>query len=54
MEGVRYRWVVLGLAWLLFGSLYLFWYDMGTLAPKLMEIYGIDQTTYSLAFTLRG
>lgn len=52
MEGVRYRWVVLGLAWLLFGSLYLFWYDMGTLAPKLMEIYGIDQTTYSLAFTL--
>lgn len=47
-----YRWVVLGLAWLLFGTLFLFWYDMGTLAPVLMETYGIDQTTYSLAFTL--
>ncbi|MEM0202471.1 MAG: MFS transporter [Archaeoglobaceae archaeon] len=48
----RRRWIVLAVSWLLFGSLVFAWYAMGTLAPVLMELYRVDQTTYSLAFTL--
>ncbi|MEM2059155.1 MAG: MFS transporter [Archaeoglobaceae archaeon] len=46
------RWIVLAVSWLLFGSLVFAWYAMGTLAPVLMELYKVDQTAYSLAFTL--
>ncbi|MEM2022446.1 MAG: MFS transporter [Archaeoglobaceae archaeon] len=49
---LKYRWVILALAWLLFGTLFLFWYNMPTIAPRIMEMYSIDQTMYSLVFTL--
>lgn len=49
---MRSKWFILAVSWFLFGSLVFAWYAMGTLAPVLIELYGIDQTQYSLAFTL--
>ncbi|MCS7130058.1 MAG: MFS transporter [Archaeoglobaceae archaeon] len=46
------KWTILGVSWLLFGSLVFAWYAMGTIAPILFELYKIDQTLYSFAFTL--
>lgn len=46
------KWTILAVSWFLFGSLVFAWYAMGTLAPVLVELYGIDQTQYSLAFTI--
>ncbi len=47
-----YKWLILAVAWTLFGALFFSWYAMGTLAVLLMELYQIDQTQYSICFTL--
>ncbi|SJZ70638.1 MFS transporter [Selenihalanaerobacter shriftii] len=46
------RWVVLGIAWLSFFSIAMAWYVMPTLEHKLLEIYQIDSSQYSTAFTI--
>ncbi|MEM3139808.1 MAG: MFS transporter, partial [Archaeoglobaceae archaeon] len=49
---MRSKWIILAVSWFLFGSLVFAWYAMGTLAPILIKLYGVDQTQYSLAFTV--